>query len=215
MEAFASFPSTRRTLIATWASFGANLAWPTPSWTPARGIATVKTHVLDAYALLAYFEGEPGSDLMRSLLYDASQGRVRLLLCLVNWGELYYIVTWGRGSASAEEVAHVIDELPVELVDVDRGLACEAARLKARGGMSYADCFAAALALREGGLSLPAIPSSRGSKTSCLSCGFRAPRCDQEVCLPDPRNDHCRAANAKGGNCHFSHARARRGGKYM
>lgn len=111
----------------------------------------MKTHVLDAYALLAYFEGEPGADLVRSLLVEASQGRVRLLLCLVNWGELYHIVTRGRGSASAEEVANVIDELPIELVDVDRGLAREAARLKARGGMSYADCFAAALALREEG----------------------------------------------------------------
>lgn len=49
-------------------------------------------------ALLAYFEGEQGGDLVRSLLYDASRDRVRLLLCLVNWGELSYIVMQGPGS---------------------------------------------------------------------------------------------------------------------
>ena len=39
-----------------------------------------------------------------------------------------------------------IDNLPIEVVPVDRGLARLAAGFKARGGLSYADAFAAALA---------------------------------------------------------------------
>ena len=43
-----------------------------------------------------------------------------------------------------------MDTLPIEIVDVDLDLTREAARFKAAGGLSYADCFAAALASQRG-----------------------------------------------------------------
>ena len=39
--------------------------------------------------------------------------------------------------------------MPIEIVDADMDLTQIAARLKARGGISYADCFAAALAVKK------------------------------------------------------------------
>lgn len=43
-------------------------------------------------------------------------------------------------------VVKAISALPVDIIPADLPLTQEAARLKARGRISYADCFAAALA---------------------------------------------------------------------
>ena len=48
--------------------------------------------VLDSHALLAYFEGEASGALVRTLIQEAEQRRVRLYLSLINWGELFYVV---------------------------------------------------------------------------------------------------------------------------
>ena len=50
------------------------------------------------------------------------------------------------GLERAEEVLAKIDEYPLEIVGVDRDLALAAAHLKARHGMGYVDCMAAAFA---------------------------------------------------------------------
>jgi predicted nucleic acid-binding protein len=50
------------------------------------------------------------------------------------------------GEARAREVEQLIQTFPVTLVDATKDLTREAARLKSAKRMSYADCFAAALA---------------------------------------------------------------------
>ena len=64
----------------------------------------------------------------------------------VNFGEVYYIVLRECGQEKADEIEKIIQTLPVEIVDVDIKLARDAARFKAVKKISYADCFAAALA---------------------------------------------------------------------
>ena len=64
----------------------------------------------------------------------------------VNYGEVYYIVLRECGQQKAEEIERVIQTLPIDIVDVDIAMAKEAARFKAKYKISYADCFAAALA---------------------------------------------------------------------
>ena len=44
-----------------------------------------------------------------------------------------------------------VDQLPIEVVEVDRSLALSAARLKAGAGVGYDDCFVGALAQHLGG----------------------------------------------------------------
>jgi ribonuclease VapC len=70
----------------------------------------------------------------------------KLLLSVVNWGEIYYIVCRAAGKNAAEEALKNIDTLPIEIIPVDREIAYAAAGFKSRFKMSYADCFAAALA---------------------------------------------------------------------
>ncbi len=65
---------------------------------------------------------------------------------MVNWGEVYYITLRETGQQGADEVAHLIATLPIHIVPADLELAKQAAIFKASKKMSYADCFAAALA---------------------------------------------------------------------
>lgn len=110
--------------------------------------------VLDSHALLAYFEGEAGGALVRRLIQDAEQRRVRLYLSLINWGEVFYIVRREKGDVAAHEVVARLDVLPITLRGVDRQLVQAAATLKAAHPIAYADAFAAATANR---LNIPVV----------------------------------------------------------
>jgi predicted nucleic acid-binding protein len=102
--------------------------------------------VLDAYSLIAYLEGEVGKDRMIDLIRDARDAGRDLLLSVVNWGEVYYITLREAGLKQAEAVLQVISTLPIQIIPADLGLTRQAAEFKAKKKMSYADCFAAALA---------------------------------------------------------------------
>jgi len=108
-----------------------------------------RDYVLDSYALLAYLEAEPGGGRVQELLEAAVEGQCRLYLCVVNLGEVMYIVERERGLPKAQEALARIDELPVEVVDVNLTLALTAAHLKVQRSLAYADCLAAALAQAE------------------------------------------------------------------
>lgn len=101
--------------------------------------------VLDAHALTAYFEKEPGYAKVQELLTEAASNGRRLLLSAVNWGEVFYVTYREHGKASADQVARLMDEFPIEVVPVDVPIAHQAAIYKATHKMSYADCLAAAL----------------------------------------------------------------------
>lgn len=102
--------------------------------------------VLDSYSLMAYIEGEGGADRMIELFQVARDSGRDLLLSTVNWGEVYYITLREAGPQKAEGVAHLISTLPIQVIPADLELAKQAALFKASKKMSYADCFAAALA---------------------------------------------------------------------
>ncbi|MBI2860584.1 MAG: type II toxin-antitoxin system VapC family toxin [Chloroflexi bacterium] len=102
-------------------------------------------YVLDSYALLAYLEAEPGSDRVRELLEAAKGKDCHLYMCVVNMGEVMYIVERERGLPKAHETLARIDELPIEIVNADRPLTLAAAHLKMDCPIAYAHCFAAAL----------------------------------------------------------------------
>lgn len=102
--------------------------------------------VLDSYSLLAYIEDEAGAEKMIEIFRIARDSGRALLLSVVNWGEVYYITLREAGRDRADEVAHLISTLPIEVVPADLELTKQAAELKSKHRMSYADCFAVALA---------------------------------------------------------------------
>lgn len=106
----------------------------------------MKTLVLDSHALLAYFEREPGWEKLAHLLQEAADGDCRMAMSVVNWGEVCYVTLREYGETHLERVMHALDNMPVELIDAERNVTLEAARFKARGGLSYADSFVCGLA---------------------------------------------------------------------
>jgi len=102
--------------------------------------------VLDSYSLLAYIEGEAGAEKMIEIFRVARDSGRSLFLSVVNWGEVYYITMREAGHERADEVAHLISTLPIQIVPADLDLTRQAAELKSKHRMSYADCFAVALA---------------------------------------------------------------------
>lgn len=106
--------------------------------------------LLDSYAILAFLNDEKGAEHVARLLEDAGQSGTRLLVNEINVGEVYYIVAKHRSEEAAEHVLLHLDRLPLELVSNSFDEVLEAARLKARFPLSYADAFALATAIRFG-----------------------------------------------------------------
>ncbi len=109
---------------------------------------TVPAYVLDAFAVMCYLNREPGSPRVAEVLERASTKQCAVSLCTVNWAEVLYTVLRGRGRQVAEGVVARLDALPIDLIPADRDLSARAAELKAPGGISLPDCYAAALAQR-------------------------------------------------------------------
>lgn len=106
----------------------------------------MQAKIFDAHGLMVFLEKEPGYEKVKALFVTAVEKKHPVLMTAINVGEVYYIVLREVGAQKAEEIEKVIGTLPIEIVDVDLRLAKEAARFKAFHKMSYADCFAAALA---------------------------------------------------------------------
>ena len=104
------------------------------------------TRVLDAHGLLIFLEKEAGYEKVKQFFVAAIEKDKYLLMTSVNFGEVYYIVLRECGAEKTHEIEKIIRTLPIEVIDVDMHLAREAARFKAAHKISYADCFAAALA---------------------------------------------------------------------
>ena len=69
----------------------------------------------------------------------------------VNVGEVYYILARERGLRAGEHFLSVIlPGLPIAVTENTLEEVIEAARVKANASLSFADCFAAATAVREG-----------------------------------------------------------------
>jgi ribonuclease VapC len=106
----------------------------------------MKRYVLDSYALLAYCEGQGGAKAVADLLNKALAKEAAIFLCVVNWGEAYYITLREGGPAKADLFRSTLAKYPITLVNADLELTVQAARYKAHYKLSYADAFAAALA---------------------------------------------------------------------
>ena len=106
------------------------------------------TVVLDSWAVLAYFQDEPSAAAVEKLLIPGPN-RARLVMTVVNAGEVWYTYARRVSEQVANERIEQLKMAGIEFVDADWELTEEAARYKSRHPIAYADCFAAALAKRE------------------------------------------------------------------
>lgn len=118
-----------------------------------------RRYVLDANALIGFFEGRQGvSGKVSRLLIDALRQDLSLLMSAVNWGEVFYMEWRYRGEAKAREAEATLQEMPIAVIAADRERATRAGALKHRHGLGYADAFAAELAIERGAWLVTADP---------------------------------------------------------
>lgn len=115
-------------------------------------------YVLDSFALLAYFDGEPGMERVRSILEGAEARHHTAYVSLINLGEVLYITERERGLVEARRTLGAVDQLPVEIVGVSRTTVLAAAHITARFPIAYADAFAVVTAQEHGAVVVTGDP---------------------------------------------------------
>jgi len=103
--------------------------------------------VLDSYALLAYFRKEEGGEKVEQLLNEAVADQHELHMTCINAGEVYCMAHRKDGADKATLVWKALQQFPIHMIEVDMAFTLKAASLKAKYSLSYADAFAAALAI--------------------------------------------------------------------
>ena len=108
----------------------------------------INSIVLDSFALIGYLENEAFSARIEKLLKQARKGKIRVFLHAIHLGEVYYITLREQGQSLADLAYARIKSFPLRYIDViDEELLKTTARLKANYPISYADAFAASLAI--------------------------------------------------------------------
>jgi PIN domain nuclease of toxin-antitoxin system len=101
-------------------------------------------YIFDSYALLALLEDEPGADLVTELISDR---KTEAYISAINLGEIYYLLLRRSGVNQAERVLESITlEDSISIAEASWERIKEASKVKAGGGLSFADAFAVALA---------------------------------------------------------------------
>lgn len=105
-----------------------------------------KAIVLDSWAVIAYLEDEQAAEKVADIISDAHEQGIPLLMTVINAGEVWYIVARETSASDADASIKQLRDLGIEFVDADWTLAKDAGHFKSKNKMSFADCFAAALA---------------------------------------------------------------------
>lgn len=104
--------------------------------------------VFDAFALLAWLQGGAGAPEVRGWLAKAEDRETDAFVSIVNLGEVYYrLRKLGEAEAAEEFLQDIrVRAIPIKVAPAINRRVLEAARLKAKYPIGYADGFAAALA---------------------------------------------------------------------
>ena len=104
--------------------------------------------VFDSFALIGFLENESFSDRIQHVLVQAKNRQALLYIHAIHIGEVYYITLREQGKSIADLAYGRIKALPIKVIElIDEELLLTAAGLKEKYPISYADSFAAALAL--------------------------------------------------------------------
>lgn len=100
--------------------------------------------VFDTEALLIFYLGEEGADIVEDLLRRIQNKELKGFLNIVNLTEFYYIL-YRRDAAIAEEKERNLRVYGIEIVPLmDNAIWREAGRIKGEHAISLADAFAVA-----------------------------------------------------------------------
>jgi predicted nucleic acid-binding protein len=120
----------------------------------------MKDYVLDANAVVRYFKvgNASGGEKVQDLFLQAQRNQARLAMSVINMGEVLYILIKNLDEQRALHYIRVLQH-GVTIVEADLNLTVQAAILKQRYKLGYADSFAVALALASDATLVSADPS--------------------------------------------------------
>ncbi len=108
----------------------------------------MKNVVLDAHALLKFYQDETGANKVEKLLISSRSGHLDVYVSEINLGEVYYMMIRRLGLSMARVQIEQFSELPIQIISPSTDIIMYAAETKAEYAISYADCFAVATALK-------------------------------------------------------------------
>ena len=108
----------------------------------------MQNYLLDACALIAFFDIEDGVLVVKELLHRAERGEVTISIHAANLIEVYYDRIRAIGSSAADAtIKGIYDVFPITVIDtLSPAVVSEAAYFKATGKMSFADSILVATA---------------------------------------------------------------------
>ena len=108
----------------------------------------MKRILFDAHAILKWTQKEKGYQKVKSILVECRNQSVLGYMNQINLGEVYYQTIRVVGLDEARKFLENFSRLPISIIPPDSELIRKASEIKAEYSISYADCFAAATALR-------------------------------------------------------------------
>jgi predicted nucleic acid-binding protein len=108
----------------------------------------MKSILFDSHPILKWVQKEKGFQKVRSLMMACRDQTLRGYINQINLGEVYYMIIRQTGLPEAKMFLENFQRLSIQMVLPDSELIWETAEIKARHPISYADCFAAATAIR-------------------------------------------------------------------
>lgn len=99
---------------------------------------------MDSFAVLALLNNESGAARIEDLLRQPETD-VRIVMSLINLGEVAYIVERRWGVEKLRTMLAFLEATVLEIIGVDQENVFAAAHIKARYPLAYADAFAVAL----------------------------------------------------------------------
>jgi predicted nucleic acid-binding protein len=111
--------------------------------------AQPKALVFDSWAILAFYEDEPAGKQVAELIAEANERETPLWMSVINAGEVWYIIARRTSEAEADSTIAELQSLGIQFDNAEWRISHQAALFKSKHTMSYANAFAAALALQK------------------------------------------------------------------
>lgn len=127
----------------------------------------VKVLALDSWAVLAWLQGEPRGEVVRDFirwlegdeeakkkarhLLGEEVEELRIIMNIIDLGEVFYILGRRKGEQEAKSTINELRATAIQVLPVTDSLVFDAAALKIRHAIAYADAFALATTRAQNG----------------------------------------------------------------
>lgn len=107
----------------------------------------MKKIVFDSSALIALFRQEAGYEIVRDLLVKVANDESEGFISAVTVGEISYLIRRKSSMKNADAAIEAVKQMPIQIIEPDLKMCIDAAALKVKYSLSYADAFAVTLTM--------------------------------------------------------------------